>query len=48
VIVTADAERRVPRALKSDVADAVLDEIARHWEEARGGTRAHVGSAARG
>ena len=47
VIVTPEAERRVPRASKADVADAVLDEVARHREEARGGTRAHAGSAAR-
>ncbi|HTX29926.1 MAG TPA: bifunctional phosphopantothenoylcysteine decarboxylase/phosphopantothenate--cysteine ligase CoaBC [Solirubrobacteraceae bacterium] len=48
VIVTPEAERRIARAPKADVADAVLDEVARHWEEARGGTRTHAGSAARG
>jgi phosphopantothenoylcysteine decarboxylase/phosphopantothenate--cysteine ligase len=47
VIVTLDAERRVPRAAKTEVADAVLDEVARRQEEANGVTRAHAGSAAR-
>ncbi len=47
VIVTADAQRRVPRARKEQVADAVLDEVARRREETHGGTRAHAGSAAR-
>jgi phosphopantothenoylcysteine decarboxylase/phosphopantothenate--cysteine ligase len=47
VIVSAAGERRVPRAGKEQVADAVLDEVVRHREEDRGGTRAHAGSAAR-
>ncbi len=47
VIVTLDAQRRVPRVSKTDVADAVLDEVARRREEADGGTRAHAGSTAR-
>ncbi len=47
VIVTADHERRVPRADKRQVAEAVLDEVARQREEAHGGTRAPAGSAAR-
>jgi phosphopantothenoylcysteine decarboxylase / phosphopantothenate---cysteine ligase len=47
VIVTADGERRVPRAHKEQVADAVLDEAQRRREEEHGGTRAHAGSAAR-
>lgn len=45
VIVTADGERRVPRTLKEQVADAVLDEVQRHREEEHGGARAR--SAAR-
>jgi hypothetical protein len=47
VIVSASGERRVPRAGKETVADAVLDEVGRHREEMGGGTRAHAGSAAR-
>jgi phosphopantothenoylcysteine decarboxylase / phosphopantothenate---cysteine ligase len=47
VIVAEDHEQRVPRASKEDVADAVLDEVQRRLEEARGGTRAHSGSATR-
>jgi phosphopantothenoylcysteine decarboxylase/phosphopantothenate--cysteine ligase len=45
VIVTASRERRVPRAGKDVVADAVLDAIAERWEEAHGGARAPAGSA---
>lgn len=45
VIVTPEGERRVPRATKEEVADAVLDEAARRvdrrGEEERGGVRAH-------
>jgi phosphopantothenoylcysteine decarboxylase/phosphopantothenate--cysteine ligase len=47
IIVTARDERRVPRADKRQVADAVLDEVTRRREEAHGGTRAPAGSAAR-
>src|SRR5579871_670496 len=47
VIVSVDRERRVPRARKEEVADAVLDEAARRREEIRGGPRAHAGSAGR-
>jgi phosphopantothenoylcysteine decarboxylase/phosphopantothenate--cysteine ligase len=47
IIVTARDEHRVPRADKRQVADAVLDEVVRHWEEAHGGTRTPAGSAAR-
>jgi phosphopantothenoylcysteine decarboxylase/phosphopantothenate--cysteine ligase len=47
VIVSAAGERRVPRAGKEQVADAVLDEVVRRREEDRGGTRAHAGSTAR-
>jgi phosphopantothenoylcysteine decarboxylase / phosphopantothenate---cysteine ligase len=47
VIVTPDAERRVPRAGKAEVADAVLDEVARRREETGGGTRAHAAGAVR-
>jgi hypothetical protein len=43
----AGGEHRVPRSDKRQVADAVLDEVARLWEEAHGGTRAPAGSAAR-
>jgi phosphopantothenoylcysteine decarboxylase/phosphopantothenate--cysteine ligase len=46
VIVSAHGERRVPRAGKEQVADAVLDEVGQHREEARGGARAHAGSTA--
>jgi phosphopantothenoylcysteine decarboxylase/phosphopantothenate--cysteine ligase len=50
VIVTAEGERRVPRASKEEVADAVLDEAARWLESERGehdgGVRARSGSAA--
>ena len=35
VIVTPDSERRVPRAAKEVVADAVLDEVDRIWSRAR-------------
>ena len=47
VIVGADYERRVPRAPKEEVAEAILDQVERHREEAGGGARAHAGSAAR-
>jgi phosphopantothenoylcysteine decarboxylase/phosphopantothenate--cysteine ligase len=51
VIVTAEGERRVPRASKEQVADAVLEEAARRLErsgkEERGGVRTDSGSAAR-
>jgi phosphopantothenoylcysteine decarboxylase/phosphopantothenate--cysteine ligase len=51
VIVTEDGERRIARARKEEVADAVLDEALRRleerWKEERGGARAHPGSAAR-
>jgi phosphopantothenoylcysteine decarboxylase/phosphopantothenate--cysteine ligase len=47
VIVSATNERRVPRAAKDQVADAVLDQVIRHREEGRGGTRTHASSAAR-
>jgi phosphopantothenoylcysteine decarboxylase/phosphopantothenate--cysteine ligase len=47
VIVTAGGERRVPRASKEEVADAVLDELERQREEADGGARADARSTAR-
>jgi phosphopantothenoylcysteine decarboxylase/phosphopantothenate--cysteine ligase len=47
VIVTAESERRIPRARKDEVADAVLDAVAQRWEEAHGGARARSGSAQR-
>ncbi len=47
VIVTAGGERRVPRATKEGVADAVLDEVERQREEGDGGARADAGRAAR-
>ena len=47
VIVTASGERRVPRASKEEVADAVLDELERQREEADGGARADARSTAR-
>ncbi len=47
VIVTAGGERRVPRASKEEVAEAVLDEVQRHREEGDGGARADAGRAAR-
>ncbi len=47
VIVSADSERRVPRARKEEVADAVLEEVGRRRKEIRGGPRAHAGSAGR-
>jgi phosphopantothenoylcysteine decarboxylase/phosphopantothenate--cysteine ligase len=47
VIVSAEHERRVRRAPKEEVADAILDEVERRREEAGGGARAHAGSAAR-
>jgi phosphopantothenoylcysteine decarboxylase/phosphopantothenate--cysteine ligase len=47
VIVTAGGERRIPRARKERVADAVLDEVQRLMEEMSGRARAHAGSAAR-
>jgi phosphopantothenoylcysteine decarboxylase/phosphopantothenate--cysteine ligase len=47
VIVTATGEHRVPRAGKDQIADAVLDAVARRWEEAHGGARARTGSVAR-
>ena len=51
VIVTAEGERRVPRASKEQIADAVLEEAARRLagtrKEERGGVRADSGSAAR-
>ena len=50
VIVSADGERRVPRADKDEVAEAVLDEAGRQLQgrrrEERGGVGAHAGSAA--
>jgi phosphopantothenoylcysteine decarboxylase/phosphopantothenate--cysteine ligase len=45
VIVTADGERSIPRTLKEQVADAVLDAVQRHREEEHGGAGAR--SAAR-
>lgn len=47
VIVTPETERRVLRAAKSEVADTVLDEVARRREETHGGARAHASSTAR-
>jgi phosphopantothenoylcysteine decarboxylase/phosphopantothenate--cysteine ligase len=47
LIVTSDHEHHVPFSDKRQVADAVLDEVARQREEAHGGTRAPAGSAAR-
>ena len=47
VILTAGGERRVPRASKDEVADAVLDEVERQREEGHGGARADAGRAAR-
>jgi phosphopantothenoylcysteine decarboxylase / phosphopantothenate---cysteine ligase len=47
VIVTDGGERRVSRASKEEVADAVLDELERQREEADGGTRADARSTAR-
>jgi phosphopantothenoylcysteine decarboxylase/phosphopantothenate--cysteine ligase len=47
VIVTAGGERRVPRSSKTQIADAVLDEVERQREEMNGGTRADARSAAR-
>ena len=47
VIVTAEQERRVTRAPKEQVADAILDEVERRRKETGGGARAHAGSAAR-
>jgi len=47
VIVSGHGERRVPRAAKDEVADAVLDEVGQHREEAHGDARAHAGSTAR-
>jgi phosphopantothenoylcysteine decarboxylase / phosphopantothenate---cysteine ligase len=47
VIVTAAGARPIPRAGKEQVAEAVLDEVQRHREEADGGTRARTGSPAR-
>ena len=47
VIITAGGERRVPRASKEEVADAVLDELERQREEADGGARADARSTAR-
>jgi len=37
VIVTKDGERRIPRASKDEVAEAVLNAVERQWEVARGG-----------
>jgi phosphopantothenoylcysteine decarboxylase/phosphopantothenate--cysteine ligase len=47
VIVTARGERRVPRARKETVADAVLDDVALHRENARGSAGARARSATR-
>ncbi len=47
VIVSADGQRRVPRARKEEVADAVLEEVGRRRKEMRGGPRAHAGRAGR-
>jgi phosphopantothenoylcysteine decarboxylase/phosphopantothenate--cysteine ligase len=47
LIVTRAGERRVARAPKERVADAVLDEVQRQTEERRGGARADARSAAR-
>jgi phosphopantothenoylcysteine decarboxylase / phosphopantothenate---cysteine ligase len=47
VIVTAAGDRRVPRASKEEVAEAVLDAVQRHREEGDGGARADAGRAAR-
>jgi phosphopantothenoylcysteine decarboxylase/phosphopantothenate--cysteine ligase len=47
VIVTAGGERRVPRASKDEIADAVLDEVERQREEGDGGARADASRAAR-
>ncbi|HUE27372.1 MAG TPA: bifunctional phosphopantothenoylcysteine decarboxylase/phosphopantothenate--cysteine ligase CoaBC [Solirubrobacteraceae bacterium] len=47
VILTVGGERRVPRASKDEVADAVLDEVERQREEGHGGARADAGRAAR-
>jgi phosphopantothenoylcysteine decarboxylase/phosphopantothenate--cysteine ligase len=47
VIVTAETERRVARAPKEQVADAVLDEVERRREEEHGSAGARTGSAAR-
>jgi phosphopantothenoylcysteine decarboxylase/phosphopantothenate--cysteine ligase len=47
VIITAGGERRVPRASKEEVADAVLDELEQQREEADGGARADARSTAR-
>ena len=46
VIVSPEHERRVPRAPKEEVADAILDEVEHRREEARGGARTHSRSAA--
>jgi len=46
VILTAAGERRVERAPKERVADAVLDEVERAWREIRGGGGAHAPRAA--
>jgi phosphopantothenoylcysteine decarboxylase/phosphopantothenate--cysteine ligase len=47
VIVTAESEQQVPRGPKEDVADAVLDEVERRREEARGSAGTNARSAAR-
>jgi phosphopantothenoylcysteine decarboxylase/phosphopantothenate--cysteine ligase len=50
VIVTRAGDRRIPRASKERVADAILDEAARQLaqtrREERGGVREHARSAA--
>lgn len=46
VIVSAEHERRVARAPKEEVADAILDEVERHREEAGGSAGARASSAA--
>ncbi len=45
VILSGEGERRVARAPKEQVADAVLDEVERRRKETGGGARAHAGSA---
>jgi phosphopantothenoylcysteine decarboxylase/phosphopantothenate--cysteine ligase len=47
VILTARGERRVGRAPKRQVADAILDEVERGLKEIDGGARAHAPDAAR-
>jgi phosphopantothenoylcysteine decarboxylase/phosphopantothenate--cysteine ligase len=47
VIVTAETEQQVQRAPKEQVADAVLDEVERRREEARGSAGTNTRSAAR-